>query len=140
MYNIKLLKSSLFEIKAFLFWDKKFIETMPWGEVDWQSGKERWKLIFYALFEGYHDIHTKISLIPEVVVYIEEDSITFDGNFINFSALSVFRNNPYFSKEVCEYPFISNEGNFANGYMELIGRFQIIRKAKPNELVTWINV
>lgn len=72
-------------------------------------------------------------------MYIEEKSIVFDAKVINFKALSIFSNNPYFSKEICEFPLTSKKGSFANGEIKIIGSFQIVRKAEPFELVSWID-
>ena len=139
MYNRSLLETSLFHIEGCFFVSNKFSKDTVWGEADWQSGKERWKLTYYALFEGYQYIHTKISLIPEVIVYIEKDSIVFNEEFIHFQALSIFRYNPYFSQELCCLPSFLSIGFFADANMKRVGNFKILIKAEAVELVSWIN-
>lgn len=139
-----LLKNKVYFIHGKFNSEKKFKNKQPWGEVDWQSGKERWKLTCNALFDGYYDQFSEISLLPEAVNFIDSDSICFKNNFFEFESLTVFQNNPYFNIDNFDALAFGKNGKFANGKlpngaMRVFGEFSIIRIAESSELVTWIN-
>ncbi|NNP73403.1 hypothetical protein A7P53_12625 [Acinetobacter defluvii] len=138
MYYKSLLKNSLYLIHGKLQVDEKLIAT-PWGEIDWQSGIERWKISYYALFKGYHHLETEIALRPEAINFIDKNSIRKSDNYFQFESLRIFQNNPYFSFEIIDNFVFGKEGLFANGQNKIIGEFSIIRLIKPSELVNWID-
>lgn len=138
MHYKNLLKNPLYLIHGKLQAHDKLTNT-PWGEVDWQSGIERWKISYYALFQGHHNLETKIALRPEAVNFINKNSICKEKNYFQFESLTIFQNNPYFSFDILDNFTLGKKGLLANGQNEIIGEFSIIRLAKPSELVSWID-
>lgn len=138
MHYKSLLKNPLYLIHGKLQADEKLANT-PWGEVDWQSGIERWKTGYYALFKGYHNHETQISLRPEAINFIDKNSIRKMDNYVQFESLTIFQNNPYFSFDILDNFAFGKEGQLANQQNKIIGEFSIIRLAKPSELVSWID-
>lgn len=140
----KLLKNNVYFIEGILKFNGKFIDQQPWGEVDWQSGKERWVLIYGALFNEFNSQATDISELPESVNFIDKDSIHQEKDGYKFESLTVFQNNPYFNRNCFDTLEFGKKGKFfngkcSNGEMKIVGDFSIVRVAEPTELVSWIN-
>lgn len=144
MHYSKMLKNSIYLIKGKIQSNEKLANQQPWGEIDWQSGIERWKLEYNALFNGYHNQLSDISILPEAINFIDRSTIFLDEGYFEFESLTIFQNNPYFNLNYFDALLFGRHGKFANGKltngeMKIVGDFSIIRVAEKSELITWID-
>ena len=137
------LRHKVYGLSGRFYDQQKLLEHMPWGEVDWQSGVERWAVTWHALFEGKHDLLTSPTRVPEAHLFVDANSIDVEDDMISFKALVMFKYNFYFTDNIffneldgASYP---RRGLFSDNFTKTkVGDFEVLDLVDPSELVSWI--
>ena len=144
MYYADVLKHKVYALSGRFYDQKNLLERMPWGEVDWQSGIERWIVTWHALFEGKHDISTNPTRVPEAHLFIDARSIDIEEATVCFQAIVIFKYNYYYTDNLIfkylDDPKYPRNGFFSNNFSnQIVGDFNVLNEIDPSELVSWIH-